>query len=46
MLIAVIACVNFWLYWVQGSRLTLVFAIVCSACVVGWLVVANRIVKK
>jgi hypothetical protein len=45
MLIGVIACVNFWLYWVQGSRLTLGLAFFCLVCLVGWLVAANRVLR-
>jgi hypothetical protein len=44
LLIGVIACVNFWTYWLQGSKLTLALACFCVLCLVGWLVVAKRLV--
>ena len=45
MLIGVIACVNFWLYWVQGSKLELAFGFFCLVCLVVWLVVARLVLK-
>jgi hypothetical protein len=45
LLIGVVACVNFWLYWANGSRLTLGLAIVCLVCLAGWLVAARRILR-
>ena len=45
MLIGVIACVNFWLYWIQGSKLTLGLAFFCLVCLVAWLLVARRVLR-
>jgi hypothetical protein len=45
LLIAVIGCVNLWIYWSRGSTLTLVLAVFCFVCVVAWLVVARRMVR-
>lgn len=45
LLIGVIACANFWIYWLQGSRLTLGLAIVCLVCLVVWMIVARRLLR-
>jgi hypothetical protein len=44
-LIGVIACLNFWLYWIQGSKLTLALAFFCLVCLVGWLVAARLVLR-
>lgn len=45
LIIGVLACVNFWIYWSQGGNLTLILGIVCLACLVGWLVVARMLLR-
>ncbi len=45
LLIGVIACVNFWIYWIQGSRLSLLLGIFCVVCVAGWLIAVRRVLK-
>jgi hypothetical protein len=45
LLIAVIGCVNLWIYWSRGNTLTLVLAVFCFVCVVAWLVVARRVLR-
>ena len=45
LLIGVIACVNFWIYWAQGTRLSLALGVVCVLCAIGWLVAVRRLVR-
>jgi hypothetical protein len=45
LLIGVIACLNFWLYWIRGSKLALALGFFCILCLVGWLVAARMVLK-
>jgi hypothetical protein len=45
LLIAVIGCVNLWIYWVQGGKWSLGLAIFCLVCLAAWLIFARRFVR-
>ena len=46
LLIAVIGCVNIWIYWINGAIPSLVLGGVCFVALVGWLVYARTVLRK
>ena len=42
LLMGIIGCVNLWLYWADGMRLSLWLGIGCFVCLVAWVLFARR----